>query len=188
MADNSNDLAATPLRAVLKRETRDLHDRLDASFASATLAGERDYTEFLSVQSAARTGIEAWVASQPPGTVALPPVAGLIAADLRALRAPVPPAQPFAFPNDADPIGVAWALGGSALGNKAMLARRRRAGASHAESFLSDPRTAVYFRALLPRLELMVAAHEAAAAVKGARAVFETFLSAMRRNALQAAA
>lgn len=186
----AHDLGAPSLslRQALKDGTQDLHDRLDAMVGASSLACDREYAAFLAAQYAARSPIDAWARTHMEADLRPPPSAHLIAEDLRALSADVPAPVAFAFPADGDAIGVAWALGGSALGNKTMLVRRRRAGASHAESFLRDTATADYFRRLLPRLAQDVPPAAADAAVRGAQAVFASFLTAARHNPLRAAA
>lgn len=176
------------LRQVLKTRTRDLHERLDASVGSAALGDADNYAAFLAVQYSARAPIEQWAATDLGTDLRPPATSALIADDLAALGCPRPPEQAFTFPAGADPRGLAWALGGSSLGNKAMLVERRRAGHTGADRFLSDPSTAAFFRRLLPHLEQPVSADEADAAVAAAEAVFLTFLAAASHASLKAAA
>ena len=180
-------LRTSDLRNVLKDGTRGLHDELDASLGHAALDA-RSYTAFLSIQYAARAPIERWASTALSADLLPPATADLIAADLEELRVPLPFETDFTWPGGADPIGFAWALGGSSMGNRAMLVQRRKAGFAGADRFLSDPATALYFRALLPRLAAPVSAQMAGAAVLAAEAVFTTFLSATRAHHLEAAA
>lgn len=175
------------LRDVLRRSTQSVHDRLDATIGSLALDPVR-YAGFLSVQYAARAPIERWVAANLAGPLAPPPVAALIARDLGELGAERPLEQEFAFPAGGDPIGLAWALGGSALGNRAILARRRRAGLSGADSFLAETDTPAFFRSILPLLDEVASPARAKAAVAAADAVFATFMAAAANIELKAAA
>lgn len=184
----SPPIAQFPLRHWLKEGTRTLHDRLDASVPEGEyLADDADYARFLQAQHAARAAIEAWAARQMPDRLRPPPTASLIASDLRDLGATCPLPHSFAPPSGSDPLGVAWAIGGSAMGNKTLLLRRRRAGAVRAERFLSDPAGAAYFRSLLPRLAIPLGEAEARPAVQAAAAVFELFLATVANHAKAAA-
>lgn len=176
-----------PLRHWLKEGTAALHDRLDASTDAAALGSDSIFVAFLTAQYRARQPIETWAGQHLAGKLRPPPVADMIAEDLRELGAALPAIRPFDLPAAADPIGVAWAIGGSSLGNKTLLAERRGTGAHHAERFLSDTQGLAFFRSLLPRLAVSVTKVEAASAIVGAEAVFDTFLAAVR-TPLRAAA
>lgn len=175
------------LRHVLKQRTRRLHDELDGALGHAA-TDSRAYATFLQVQYAARAPIERWARLNLPEDVKPPATAPLIAADLAHLESALPSEAAFAFPAGGDPLGLAWALGGSSMGNRAMLVRCRKAGLAAADRFLSDPATARYFRALLPRLAEAASPGQANAAVAAAEAVFHTFLAAVGATDLEAAA
>lgn len=187
MVAGRNFANANSLRSELKRRTRPLHDELDGALGEAPLDQE-SYALFLAAQYAARAPIERWAAANLDDSLRPPPTASLIAADLAELHAPLPAEADFALPHGADPVGLGWALGGSSMGNRAMLMQRRKAGFATAERFLADPATAAFFRALLPRLSAPVAPDDADAAVLAAQAVFETFLTATRALLQKAAA
>ena len=177
-------IARLPLRRWLKEGTRTLHDRLDASVEEGEyLAEDANYARFLQAQYSARAAIEAWAARHMPDALRPPPTAQLIASDLRDLGVGCPMPRAFAPPSDADSLGVAWAIGGSAMGNKTLLLRRRLAGAVMAERFLSDPAGAAYFRSLLPRLAAPASEAEAQPAIEAAAAVFELFLATVANHA-----
>jgi len=174
----------------LRDATWALHERVDHALVSLDLADRLDYIGFLTVQFAARGPIEAWIARglsqfEPP-----PPQTGLIAADLHALGAATPADITEHF--DCDPaggLGVAWALGGSSLGNRAMLADLRKRGAAMPTTFLGDPAMPAYFARLRARLELPADdAETAEASIAGARAVFAAFLRAAARADMKRAA
>lgn len=174
------------LRTVLKQRTRPLHDKLDAMLGHAPL-DSCGYVAFLGVQYASRAPIEAWAAVMAP-EIRPPASAPLIAQDLASLGVPLPCEARFVWPAGADPLGVAWALAGSSLGNRALLHQRRKAGLEGPDRFLTDPAPVLYFQALLPRLAEAVPAARADAAARGAEAVFRTFLEAARAAELKAAA
>ena len=126
---------------------------------------------------------------QPSPRLLPPAQTPLIAADLEALGVSAPPCEggDFFLPDDAY-LGVVWALAGSSLGNRAMLARRCRAGLAVADSFLSDPAMPAFWRAILPELERPVGLSVSDAACNGAKAVFARFLSCADLRALSLAA
>lgn len=169
-----------PLRAILKDRTAPLHAELDGRLACLGVGPPADYASFLAVQYAARAPIERWATSHCPIELRPPAVSSLIAADLSEMGGALPTECSFAMPPDGDVLGLAWALGGSALGNRAMLAERRCARGrefdQRAERFLSDRSMAQFFVSLLPRLELPSGTAEGA--VVAAEAVFGTFLAA----------
>ena len=175
------------LRDALKSRTAPLHDALDLALGEHAL-DENGYADFLARQYAARAPIERWAESQFSEALMPPSTSSLIAADLSDLGHRLPPEQTFAFPENGDPMGVAWALGGSALGNKTLLARRRRLGLAGPQRFLGDTRTAAFFARILPHLSRPVVADRADAGVAAAEAVFRTFLAAAARPAMSAAA
>lgn len=179
---------AGSLRRILKIRTLTLHEQLDELVGTDAIGDRLAYIRFLSVQYAARAPIERWTAHHGDPALIPPPTAPLIAGDLAALGAALPAEQPFIAPATSDPRGIAWAIGGSSLGNKVLLRERQRAGMDAGDSFLSDPRTAAFFRRILPALEEIVSEQEAEAAVAGAEAVFRTFLAAASRTDLRAAA
>lgn len=180
------------LRTDLKTSTAHLHSRLDAQLGALDLAHRADYARFLGVQRAARGPIERWCRAHLPSELVPPVQSGLIAADLAALgvtsgAAAVPFAAPAVCAGTA--LGVAWALGGSSLGNRAMLAHlRRTAPGDWPTAFLADPAMPAFWSAVRPHLERSANAEETRAAVAGAEAVFAQFLAAADRAPLRAAA
>lgn len=168
------------LRSVLRRETASVHDRLDRALGGEALASSGEYARFLATQYRARKPIEDWIAANMAGEEAPPEQAPLIAADLAALGADTPPVAPsFSMPAEADPVGLQWALAGSSLGNRAMLAQRRKSGLDGPEKFLSDAAMPAFFKDLRPRLEAEVDSASAERAVMAAHAVFACFLNAL---------
>ena len=99
-----------------------------------------------------------------------------IRSDLNKLDAPcTQEIQPFELSPEADPLGVAWVLAGSHLGNRAMM-KGLPDGADYPRAFLSDPRMAEFWRSLQPYLVEERPEPATAAAIQSAKAVFEHFL------------
>jgi len=176
---------APPLRALLQAGTSDVHDSLDQSVAGLDLLRLADYHGFLARQLAARDGIEDWADQHCPALLRPPSVSGLLGEDLAELEqldggawegaAELAILAPFALPAGADPLGLAWAIAGSHLGNRAILVRMRKAGASAALPcrFLADGSMTAFWQRLLPRLQEPV--RDAEPALVAARAVFARF-------------
>lgn len=164
------------IRDALRAETMPAHDRLDRAMQALDLASPSDYAQFLSIQHEARAPIERWAALHMPSAIRPPEQTGLIEADLAQLGRQ---AAHSILPFDADPagcLGVAWAIGGSSLGNRAMLAGLRKRGAAVPARFLSDPAMPAFFAALRPRLgEPAQRGESLQAAIAAAAAVFARF-------------
>lgn len=175
------------LRAALRQRTRLAHDRLDSMLAPLAVGDDCDYAAFLTIQYRIRAGIENWVERNPISSA--PPVTSpLIAEDLLEMGQRCPGALPFLMPEAADPIGLAWVIGGSALGNKSLLARRRQSGLAGSCRFLEDTSTIAYFTRLLPLLEAPAPDRQIDLAALAAEAVFDAFLSATEALRLETAA
>lgn len=169
----------TTLRRILKHETRGAHDRLDAAMGEQSVGSAAGYASFLLIQYRSREPIERWVAQRLPAEEAPPAQAPLIARDLGELAIALPPIGDFALPDDADPLGLVWALAGSSLGNRTMLRHRRKLGAGGPEHFLADPAMAEFFARLRARIERPVSEDLARRAVAGAQAVFAAFIAVL---------
>ncbi|WP_390550417.1 biliverdin-producing heme oxygenase [Qipengyuania sp. MTN3-11] len=172
----------------MKRSTRSVHDALDRKMGADGAADGRAYADFLAVQYSARLPLEDWIAGNCPPDLEPPAQSPLIADDLSALGRDLPPPVPLAPLDGADWRGIAWALGGSSLGNRAMLVRRRKLAASGPDRFLSDPAMPRYFRRLLPILERPVPSSQEEAAVAAALRVFDAFETALKNQAARLAA
>ena len=154
------------------------------------LTCDASYACFLQAQYSARCVVEKAVGQCPPLAIAPPPAQSeLIADDLRDLQAQLPePSPPITLSGPAEALGAAWVLAGSSMGNRAMLARRRKAGLAGPVRFFSDERLPAYFATLR---EVLAAPHDArtvAAAITGARATFAVFEHAFAAHALEQAA
>lgn len=176
------------LRQSLKERTRALHDRLDQDLAPLAIGRLEDYAAFLSISYAARSAIEATMERHSATALVPPPTAHLIARDLTVLGKPLPPPLLATVPDGDAALGVAWALGGSSLGNRALLARRRQLSRTGPTHFLADRAGAAFFAGLLPLLAGPALPDRAWRAVAGATAVFELFLAAAARVELEDAA
>ena len=165
------------LRQVLRSRTAHAHDTLDKTMSALDLADPSDYARFLQIQFRARRPIEAWCDEHCPTDLLPPAQTPAIARDLRALGRSLPEIDGgFVPPSDADPLGVAWALGGSSLGNRAMLAGlRRRDDEDRPVHFLADRAMTEFWRGLLPHLQRAPSARQAQAATAAAEAVFARF-------------
>ena len=170
---------AETLRHHLKLHTRDLHDRLDRSLAPLALGDDAEYADFLKIQFSVRCAIEDWAAGNLPDGLQIPSALANLSSDLADLGVPLPACAKLLMPERIDPLGVVWAVGGSSLGNRAMVTRRRRAGLMKANRFLTDPAQAKYFSRVIPSLNREVTAAEARPAIKAAKAVFNCYLTAL---------
>lgn len=178
------------IRQVLRGATADDHARLDAGMAGLDLADPSDYARFLQVQYAARLPIEGWTGTAVPAPVRPPIQTPLIAADLAAVgHDPSPRTGPAFSAPTAGAIGVAWALAGSSLGNRAMLADLRKRDASVPVAFLSDDAMPAFFARLRPRLQDQFADTDMRdAAIDAARAVFAAFAAVLADTPMKRAA
>ena len=173
------------LRKFLKTRTSAAHDALDASVSQADLADPAGYADFLRKQLRARLPIEHWTSRNCPSAIRPPATAPLIEADLAAMGSPtdVDARETFSLPLDADPLGLAWAMAGSHMGNRAMLKQMRDAGSALPASFLADEAMMAFWRELRPQVEAEVPIDVAERAACGAEAVFDHFAIAFSASA-----
>ncbi|BDI60219.1 biliverdin-producing heme oxygenase [Qipengyuania nanhaisediminis] len=164
------------LRLHLRAATASAHDRLDSAMREAADWRSRDgYARFLALQHAARRPLEDWIAQGFDDDCAPPPQAPLIASDLAALgAAPAQGIVPFehASRSRAAQLGIAWALAGSALGNRAIA---REIGADWPAAFLTDGAMFAFWQTLRAAIEQPASADERRASSAGALAVFSHF-------------
>ncbi|AKH43863.1 heme oxygenase [Altererythrobacter atlanticus] len=168
------------LRASLKRACAEEHDRLDRMVSRLDLCSTTHYRQFLTMQLSARAPIERWALRHCPDTTRPPPMVPLLLEDLAELGEPFSvPRRNFHMPDGADPLGMAWALAGSQMGNRAILTRMRKAGASTAATrFLSDDAMTGFWNRLRPTIEQAADPAQVNAASMAARAVFACFAEA----------
>ena len=168
------------LRQALRRETQQLHDRLDSRFADADMGDRDEYVAFLAMQYAARAPVERWLngfGDEAPVPSSLP----LLEADLRALGRALPDEAPFSPPTRGDATGAIWALAGSSLGNAMMRKQVMRANPDLPTAFLSDGALPRFWRDIRPTLDTVVDPDREERAVASAREVFRCFLAAATR-------
>jgi len=183
---------AVNLRYRLREATARAHDVLDDAMRAASgWETPADYVRFLQLQHAARVPVEAWLDRHAPADLNPPHMTSLIAQDLFAMNAKPPCAgQVFSSPlQDRDAVlGVAWALAGSALGNRSILKEVRRTagtGTSLPVAFLGDSEMIAFWGRLRRRIERKEGDEQLANASAGAAAVFDHFLAtAMQAEAV----
>ena len=154
------------------------------------LASNAHYAMFLSAQYTAREALERAFETQPPRGLPSPPrQTPMIADDLRVLgRAHPTTAAPITFANADAALGAAWVVSGSSLGNRTLLAQRRKAGLHTPEAFLSDDAMPLYFRQLLHLLDRPASPASFEHAIIGARQAFALFETAFSASQMEQAA
>ena len=151
--------------AILRRETRAEHDRVDAAFSRFDLTAVDGYARFLQAQARAFLSVEAAIAPEQPRADAL-------RADLHALDVTLPQPLPAPqFPTPAHRLGAWYVLEGSRLGG-ALLARSLPPGSPRAFLTAPGPRWAKCVEVLRNNLYQPC---DIADAVQAARAVFALF-------------
>lgn len=166
------------IREALRHATSDAHDELDRTLGTVDLSDRESYAAFLTVQFVTRAAVERWVADHAPRTLQPPVQTPLILRDLTALgRSDLTFAERPLVAPAAGALGVAWAIGGSSLGNRFMLAKLRKNSLDLPDAFLSDREMPVFFARLRPALEGN-ADRTTGAAVAAATAVFTAFTEA----------
>ncbi len=179
----------TTLRLLLRQETAKHHAALDATTDADELTDAESYARFLTRQYCARLPIEEWVARDCPSDFSPPQVALLIAADLSAMGRSVPaPSLRFELPKSSDPIGLAWAIAGSHLGNRMMLKTLKDASSGLPDSFLADETMRQFWRSLRPQLDRPMSKVHAQPAITAASSVFAHFLTIFAEQAESKAA
>jgi len=165
---------------MLRRETAASHERLDGAITVLELGDPADYALFLRMQLAARAPIERWAARHCEESLRPPESVPLLRADLATLGVLAPqPESRFEPPLNAHPMGLAWAIAGSHLGNRALLAGLPNGRAELPTAFLADPRLPEFWKRLRPRLDVNAAEAPAEGALAAAEAVFACFTRAL---------
>lgn len=165
------------LRVHLRKQTARQHAELDSLAGNGKFEDSADYAQFLLQQYLARQPIEQWVAKNVRERLAPPPVAHLLADDLRDLDKEVPELHTqFALPDNSDILGLSWAIAGSHLGNRMMLRQFRNVNGNAPTRFLADGSMASFWNELKSELEVPVLPEHASGAVRAAEAVFAHFL------------
>lgn len=140
------------LRGYLRDNTAPQHERLDRRMSGFDLTTRAGYARFLLVQYQARVGIEDWCALHCPPALRAPSGLPRLRADLADLGRRLPSHSPI-FSSEGDPLGVAYVLAGSTLGNT-MIARQVRENSSDLPlRFLDDPAAIAHWKLLQPLLK-----------------------------------
>ncbi len=154
------------------------------------LSSGQDYGRFLAAQYAARHEVERALCCQPPAGLGAPPSqTDVLASDLRDLDiVPVSYKGTFALEDPFAALGAAWVLAGSSLGNRSMLAQRRKAGRQGPVRFLSDKSLARYFGSLLGILDRPYSDEQGEQVISGALSTFAVFERAFAAGRAETAA
>ena len=182
--NSSSTTRELTLRDQLRAATHSRHELLDGAWESVSFAEEPHYARFLSAQLAARLPIERWCETNAPAGLRPPETTGLLIEDLSRLAMPYSlRGAVLEMPAGADPanaaLGLAWAVAGSHLGNRAILARLRKQGADMPASFLEHAAMIAFWRSILPLLDKPAGSAAAQEATDAANAVFDCFAHAM---------
>lgn len=169
------------LLAELRRNTSDLHDRLDRTVRQTPIASRRGYERFLLMHARVLPGAERWLAAQPP-FAALPGDRLRTAAlmrDLAALELSMP--TDACITGDSSSVaGLAYVLEGSRLGARYLLAELAKAGARYPVAFLRHGEGEDHWRTFRAWLAAQPATKsDVAMAVTSARALFDAYLEAV---------
>lgn len=173
----------TPVRAALRAETADMHDRVDAAFSGADLTDRAGYARFLTAQAAAHLPVEA--ALTRDGAERIVPDwdarrrAPALESDLAALDLPVPDGVDVpVFGGFAAILGGIYVLEGSRLGGGMLV---RAVPPDLPRAFLGAGNSLLW-RGLLSLLEdRLRAPADLKIAIASAREVFGLFETAGRR-------
>lgn len=146
---------------------------------SADWSSREGYRAFLQIQHAARLPIEQWIEENGLRDMAVTPQSYLIERDLEALGSrPIEAGLNFDLPAGADAIGLAWAIAGSSLGNKAILREISAASAGQwPTAFLSDDGMTEFWKRIRPILDSPCEPARLAAAETAAMSVFDHFIA-----------
>ena len=178
------------MRNELKDATEAIHDRIDHAVGALPLLSEKDYAAFLGAQYTARSIVERALAKQSPPEPGSPPSQlQALEADLADLGAsPRSGETTIDLRNEYEALGAAWVLAGSSMGNRTILAQRRRAGLTNAERFLSDAAMPRYFKQLLRTMDSFNGQPMVDDAICGASKAFAVFETCFESIGLEKAA
>lgn len=173
------------MRFDLRRETAPLHENVDAAFGALDLEKRSDYRRFIQAHRLAARAAE----GQLNGAENLPAIqlSPLLEADAAALDLPEDDWQPPTLEGEQHPLGIAYVLLGSRLGNR--LLQRGEYWAKHdphgsrSDHYLSDRTHEPSWRALVEQLgRLDSDEKERAAIMSSAAATFAAFEEALRHS------
>ena len=178
------------MRNELKDATAAIHDRIDHAVGALPLLSEKDYAAFLGAQYTARSIVERALARRSPPRIGPPPSQlAALEADLEDLgTSPKPGEMTLDLRNEYEALGAAWVLAGSSMGNRTILAQRRRAGLTNAHRFLGDAEMPCYFKQLLRAMNSASGQPMVEGAICGARNAFAVFETSFESIGLEKAA
>ena len=170
------------MRFDLRRETAPHHEQVDAAFGALDLTDRGDYRTFIQAHRIAVRGAERLLAGQSdlPATSLSP----LLETDAAALDLPRDDWSPPALDDPLHPVGVAYVLLGSRLGNR-LLQRgaywaKDAPDGSRSDHYLSDRSHETAWRGLLDRLDALAPAEEESRRImSAATATFAAFQQAL---------
>lgn len=196
--------APQTLRESLRQSTSPAHDLLDLLMRKTVgWSNKADYTRFLRLQHAARAPIEEWLENHAPSALRPPTQCDLIAEDLQDLgellleesAITIPsPSLPFqiaemscAISREAQALGAAWTLAGSALGNQTILKQinanaRRKDETPWPSRFLGDRTMLTFWNTMRRQIERPACNDEVAYASQAAIKVFDHFIHIVRSH------
>lgn len=174
-------------RTLLRTRTRPRHDETDIAFSRLDLSVREGLATFLTTSLLALRSLESRL-TQAASLPALPRRVPLLTADLAALGFAVPEHTPEDL-EKLDPLGLAYVVGGSALGTRILKQRwetTRDPIVARAGRYLSDVRIGLYWKELRDdHLALTADPARIEGVVAAADAAFDLYRAALRRTTLQ---
>ncbi|MGI9375671.1 MAG: biliverdin-producing heme oxygenase [Tsuneonella suprasediminis] len=164
----------------MRQSTWSDHETLDTIISALDLSSASGYARFLQIQREARAPIEAWLAENASKDMRPPAQLALIDTDLAELGHSTSASPQSTFDAPRDGVGgVVWAIAGSSMGNRSILADLRRSSPQFPAAFLADPAMPAFFKAIRPHLANPAkSTAQLAASIAAARSVFACFSSA----------
>lgn len=170
------------MRFDLRRNTAALHDSIDAAFGKLDLADRGDYARFIQAHRLAARAAEAQLADCP--LVADTHLSALLEKDAAAFGLAQDDFVPPALARPQHPLGIAYVLLGSRLGNR-LIQRgdywgKEAPDAGRSDHYLADRSHEAHWRTLVAQLDALGPDDEERRAIeKGAAATFAAFEQAL---------
>lgn len=171
------------LLAELRKNTSDLHGRLDRAVNLTPIASRRGYERFLLMHARVLPSAERWLEGQTPfaalGGERLRTEALICDLQALGLSAPAPVALPACAHSSV--AGLAYVLEGSRLGARYLLGELAKADSALPVAFLRHGEGENHWKSFRDWLAVQPATQSAVkAAVTSARALFSAYLEAVR--------
>lgn len=167
------------VRTLLRKQTRQAHERVDALFSQLCLAERQDYIRFLSSHCMAYEILESLFETKLAADIRPPSMAPLLESDLHRLGVAEAGTVPWFPTGDLNPLGAAYVVAGSHLGNKTLRAQwqaTKDPQVSAAGGYLTSSVMAMYWPSLLRRLATeRPSEEELVDIICGANAAFSVF-------------